>query len=400
MERPKIPFRQFLLAQPSFPEEQPTDKTYWQLAEKIADSVWRSGLATAYHPLSVNRLAVDIVGYLQDVVADAGLWHGFTDRCRDMYGSPVPFYPEGDNYMDYELNEVDVRFLTWYSLTMRDLNHRLDSPSMPVFRELGKIIYDELENEYENVPMPEGYVFSRELEMHDPDDRETIYELSRWLFLHSYLLTPAYALNFAEIASNVGDDTEKLKQALSEGMSRDATGPLAYYTSEWTWLVAEHRLPPKPRSKKEEPDDHPYYSKFVEATGGKTIAFFKDYADLNRFFIDGMGWEKDREHLDGLRNASGFVLMVTRKKGMLIAPEVAKMVAAPDNPLYDPAYARDHAIELLTERGACPHDLLERILKEGWLPDAHFPGADDHQLVARNADFISRCYLLDYYRAL
>ncbi|MDE6841912.1 MAG: DUF3843 family protein, partial [Muribaculaceae bacterium] len=70
------------------------------------------------------------------------------------------------------------------------------------------------------------------------------------------------------------------------------------------------------------------------------------------------------------------------------------------------SYARTHAIDLLTERGRCPHDLLERIWHEGWLPDAVFPGdyPDEesrvaaHSLVTENHDFIARCYLQQYYR--
>lgn len=90
--------------------------------------------------------------------------------------------------------------------------------------------------------------------------------------------------------------------------------------------------------------------------------------------------------------------MVSRDKGMLVAVDIARCISHPSNPIYDKEYARHHAIELLTERGRCPGDLLRYVCSNGWLPDAVFPGSDDHRLVADNWDFISRCYLQQYYR--
>ena len=119
---------------------------------------------------------------------------------------------------------------------------------------------------------------------------------------------------------------------------------------------------------------------------------------MNRFFIEALGWEKDTEHLSQVKNGRDFVLLVNPKKGMLMARNVAKCIADPENPLYDKLYARKMAIELLAVRGLCPVDLLKYVLKHGWLPDACFPDSDNTELVARNADFIARCYLQDYYR--
>ncbi|MDE6559546.1 MAG: DUF3843 family protein [Muribaculaceae bacterium] len=55
-------------------------------------------------------------------------------------------------------------------------------------------------------------------------------------------------------------------------------------------------------------------------------------------------------------------------------------------------------MDLITERGLCPADLLHYIFEHDALPDAHFPGSDDYVLVDKNRDFIARCYLQKYYR--
>lgn len=49
-------------------------------------------------------------------------------------------------------------------------------------------------------------------------------------------------------------------------------------------------------------------------------------------------------------------------------------------------------------RGLCPPDLRALVVKNGWLPDAAFPGTEDTALVRDNADFIARVYLQLYYR--
>ena len=119
---------------------------------------------------------------------------------------------------------------------------------------------------------------------------------------------------------------------------------------------------------------------------------------MNRFFIEALGWAPGQEHLVQMKGERDFILMVDREKGMLLARNIARCVAAPENPMYDKKYASAHAMELLTERGCCPADLLHFIFKNDWLPDAVFPGTDDHELVKKNRDFIARCYLQQYYR--
>lgn len=399
---PQLTYQQFLLRQPSYPKEQPTDRYYYDMALHLIDVAERSGLMEGYHPTVIQRTMLALIGYFQDVIADAGLWHAFIDRNRALYDRTLPFYDIDDDYLDYELNLPDVKFMLWYASSMYSDKQRRAYPLGPKLMQLAKILYDELERNYDEAPMPEGYCFGRELEMHDPGDHETITELGHWLFMHSWLLTPAYALTLTELLSEPemqSDDVVAMQRRLEQSMVEDPTGPLALYLAEWVSLVVDHKMPRR-RRPKEDPDaeDHPYYNKVVSYTGGAPIAYFKTYADLNRFFIDVLGWDPAEEHLSQLKESHDFVILVNRKKGMLLAREVARCIADPANPLYDKKFAAVHAIDLLTIRGLCPHDLFEYLESHGYLPDAAFPGTDDTALVARNADFIARCYLQQYYR--
>lgn len=397
---------QFLVRQPSMPEETATDAFYLETARALAAAA--RGIRAPYAEALLDRVALCLTGYYQDVIADAGLWRGFINECRRLYGFTIPFHEPGDNYIDYEINLADVRFLTWYALAMNDESLRYLYPHDAELLRLADRMFEVLEERYDDAPVPEDYNLAFELDMFDPEDADAILRLGNWLFLHSYLLTPAYALTLAGILADPGltKDRAKLAKALELSMAEDTTGPLALYLREWTFLTVADRMPPKPRKKADEKEPHKYYQSFIKATGGRDIAYFATYDDLNRFLVEGLGWPRGERHLEVFAEDSDFVLMVNPEKGLLAARNVARCIANPDNPLYDKAYASTHAFGLLSERGLCPGDLLRRILNEEWLPDAAFPGSvesatspeTNRALVAENADFIARCYLQNFYR--
>lgn len=395
-----ITMQQFLLRQPSAPEVTSTDRFYLDLANRLVDIAKEEKLFKDYPEKVIERAAMTLIGYYQDVICDAGIWRSFITECRRLYGYTVPFYDNGEEYMDFELNLIDVRFMTWYALSMNYEPRRLAYPLDKELLEGADAWWRELDRVYDEAPLPEDYRLTHELEIHAEEDNEAILRLGNWLFMHCYLMTPAYALTLAEIASGFDlsneDNLPAFQERLEQSMAEDPTGPLALYLREWLYLIIEGKLP---KEKKQESGlEHKYYTAFTRATGGKVTGFFSTYDELNRFFIKALGWTENEEHLPQMKNEHDFVLMVNKEKGMLLARNIAKCIKSPDNPLYDHAYASRHAIELLTERGCCPADLLHYVCENGMLPDAVFPGSDDHELVRKNWDFIARCYLQQYYR--
>lgn len=393
---------QFLLRQPAFPEETSTDKFYLDLCNRLVDVAHEKGLFPSYPEKVMERAALSLIGYYQDVVCDAGVWRSFINECRRLYGFTVPFFSvENEGYVDYELNKADVKFMVWYSLSMNYENKRVCYPFEKEIIMGAEAWFEELERVYEEAPIPENFRFSAELEIHNEDDRPEIMRLANWLFLHCYLMTPAFAMTLAEISSQYDlskeDNIVELQKRLDISMWQDPTGPLALYLGEWLYLIVEGKPVPEPKQP-ESKGEHKYYSAFTKFTGGRTMQFFATYEEMNGFFIDALGWAQGEEHLPQVKNDTDFVLMVDSEKGMLLARNIAKCIASPDNPLYDKDYARRHSIKLLTERGLCPGDLLRLICKNNWLPDAAFPDSDDFRLVKNNADFIARCYLQQYYR--
>lgn len=383
------------------PEATETDGFYFNLGNRLVEVAKDKGLFPSYPEKVMERAALALIGYYQDVISDAGIWRAFISECRRLYGYTVPFYSIGEDYMDYELNRADVQFMVWYALSMNYENRRFCDPFDKEILEGAHIWYEELEAHYENAPIPTKYRFSAELEIHSEEDRPEIMRLANWLFLHCYLMTPAYAMTLAELASNYDLTSEdgilEMQKRLDAAMWQDPTGPLALYLGEWLYLIVEGKPAPEPK-KEIEPSEHKYYTAFTAYTDGKTLQFFSTYEKLNNFFIEALGWKEGEEHLAQVKGDKDFVLMVDPQKGMLLARNIAKCIASPDNELYDKEYAKEHAISLLTERGVCPGDLLIKICENDWLPDAHFPKSEDYELVKRNWNFISRCFLQQYYR--
>lgn len=393
---------QFLLRQPSMPEETSTDGFYYNLCRRLVEVYSSQGLFPSYPEKVVERAALALIGYYQDVIADAGIWRSFISECKRLYGHNVPFYLKpGDEYTEFEMNKVDVQFMVWYALSMYYENRRVCYPFDKEIIEGAKVWYEELEKVYDEAPIPEKYRLASELEIHSEEDRPAIMNLANWVFLHCYLMTPAYALTLTELTSEYNLDTEdgvlELQKRIDASMWQDPTGPLALYLGEWLYLIIEHRPAPLPKEP-EQDEEHKYYSAFTKFTGGKTLQFFATYEEMNRFFIEALGWKEGENHLEQVKNDRDFVLMVDPKKGMLLARNIAKCIASPENHLYDHEYACQHSMSLLTDRGNCPGDLLRYICGKGWLPDARFPDTEDYELVKENWDFIARCYLQQYYR--
>lgn len=388
----------FLVWQPNYPEITETDPYYWELANRLVKVAKENSFYKELPKGVIKRVALCLTGYIQDVISDAGIWRSFVEANRKLYGWSVPFHETPEEYIDYELNREDVRFLAWYAIAMGYEETRDLYPHDKRLLELADIWYAHLESIYEEAPVPETYNISRGLDFNDQEDSKDIYRLGQWLFLHCYLLTPAFSMTLGDIMSDPElikqENLPMLHERLEQSMMQDPTGPLALFISEWVYLILNGKLL---KHKEETAEVHPYYDRFTKATGGKTIEFFDTYESMNRFFIEKLGWEAGEEHLPMMKGERDFVLMVNKYKGMLAARNVARCIASPENPFYDKEYAKLHAFDLLTVRGLCPGDLLRVIFDHNWLPDAHFPGTDDYKLVEENRDFIARCYLQQYY---
>lgn len=439
--------QQFLVRQPSYPAETTTTDYFYSLANHLAGSKAASRMTVGgWSRNVVNRAALIVTGYFQDILTDSGLWRAFTSACHDLYGSWLPYFDTGEinhndgeyeGYVPFELNPQDVRFLVWYALCMNYEDRRVWDPRDPEIQALAAEWHSMLDIIYDTAPQPDGYFLWQGLELHNSEEHRQLAQFFHWLFLHSYLMMPAFAMSLREITERPGmqdaANVTALQNALEEAMSQLPTGPLALYMREWLELILENRSITDIQNRENDKESrtaasghkenerndteelNPTYLRFVKATGGSPIRFIAGYESLNEFFIKALGWSAGEEHLPQFKNCRDFVLLANPHKGMLLAHDICRCIYMPDeNPYYDKEYAATHAIELLTRRGACPPDLLHFLWDAEAIPDAAFPlhrsaatmSEEERQIrlaearafVARNRDFIARCYLQQYYR--
>lgn len=412
--------QQFEMRQPPSEHGDVTDQFYYDFCNLLAIKLQKSKLPFMDQPALCTRIALGVTNYLQDIVADGGVWRAFSNLHHQWYGKWLPFYPVSDDYIEHELNPEDVRWLVWYILTMSCESLRQLNPMSPEVKRIADLAYGMLDIVYDDAPVSEVWRDFHHLDRKDEEDREAIMELSHWLFMYCYLISPAYALTMTEILSDPNikqDDITAIQARIEESMTQEPTGPLALFLGEWLDIILTDGTKtvsdtfgghhPAAPDKSALDNLHPLYVKFTAATDGKEIAYFSDYEQLNRFFIDALGWGANEEHLSHLKEFKNFVLLVNPAKGMLLAKGVAQNIADPDNPLYDPNLASRESVWMLMVRGYSPCDLTLYCCKRGWLKDAKFPASaltsatathDPHALVADNYDFITRCYLQKYYR--
>lgn len=91
-----------------------TDMYYMRLANKIQDQLCKLAItADKNNEEVIHRGAILLTNYMEDIVADSGVWRTFSNLCMDLYDHPVPLFHEEEEYYPDEPSLNAVRFLLW-----------------------------------------------------------------------------------------------------------------------------------------------------------------------------------------------------------------------------------------------------------------------------------------------
>ena len=247
----EITVKDFMERQPNNPNVAVTDQFYLWIALRLAklwdESPWLRDLDDAKR----REVVLAVTGYYQDVVADGGLWRSFSRLHNERYGSPVPHYGHREDYVDYELNFDDVRYVIWWTLVGERGSEVLD-PYDAGLEALATAFHMLLDQEYEQAPVPQQFCIASEVELSDPADAQRIYDYAYWLYWRSFLLRPS-SLAVMErampeahaIIARVGEsDARPLLYDLNERlMSTEPAGPIPLTTAQWLHLILDDKLP-------------------------------------------------------------------------------------------------------------------------------------------------------------
>ena len=247
----EIRVKDFMERQPNNPRVAETDQFYLWIALRLAklwdESPWLRGLDD-----DVRRdVVLAVTGYYQDVVADSGLWRSFTRLHNLRHGSPLPHYGRGEEYIDYELNRDDVRYVIWWTIAGEVGPDALD-PHDAELEALAMAFYMLLDEEYEQAPVPRQWCVASEVDLDNPLDAQRIYDYAYWLYWRSFLLRPssravmerAMPEAHAIIARAGESDARPLLLELNERlMASEPAGPIPLSTAQWLRLIIDDELP-------------------------------------------------------------------------------------------------------------------------------------------------------------
>ena len=196
-------------------------------------------------------MVLAVTGYYQDVVADSGLWRSFTRLHNLRHGSPLPHYGRGEDYIDYELNRDDVRYVIWWTIAGEVGPDALD-PHDAELEALALAFHMLLDEEYEQAPVPRQWCVASEVDLDNPLDAQRIYDYAYWLYWRSFLLRPssravmerAMPEAHAIIARAGKSDARPLLLELNERlMASEPAGPIPLSTAQWLRLIIDDELP-------------------------------------------------------------------------------------------------------------------------------------------------------------
>lgn len=246
-----ITVKDYMERQPGSPKVAQTDQFYLWVALRLAklwdESPWLRGLEDGVR----RDVVLAVTGYYQDVVADGGIWRSFTRMHSDLHGTPVPHYGRSEDYVDYELNRDDVRFVIWWTIA-GDMGREVLDPHDKDLEALAMAFHKLLDEEYETAPVPQQFCIARELDMNNPQDAQQIYDYAYWLYWRSFLLRPS-SLAVMErampqahaIIERAGEsDARPLLLELNERlMSTQPAGPIPLTTAQWLRLIIDDKMP-------------------------------------------------------------------------------------------------------------------------------------------------------------
>ncbi|MDD6132327.1 MAG: DUF3843 family protein, partial [Bacteroidales bacterium] len=78
----KLSKQAFLITQPGYPDVSRADDYYYEVAKRLLNSLEGTQVQQVCGEEHCRQLALTMVGYFQDVVADAGIFRSFCTLCN------------------------------------------------------------------------------------------------------------------------------------------------------------------------------------------------------------------------------------------------------------------------------------------------------------------------------
>lgn len=257
-----------------------TDGDYSNFAVLLLDAIKKKGIEDVSAE-ELKNIAMNLTMYYEDVMADAGIWRGFTDKVHELYGRYLPFYNlDEKEYMRDEPNIEDLQFIIWNTLLLRRFPEgRLTNPETPAIAMVAEAAYELMDKWFEIIPVNEELkTFFEKAKF--LDDFYEQRDVLKWLAYDCYLTCiPDYADKMNDLAHDYSmflNDNMEIASYAAESVLAYTTkmGPLALYAPEWLGSILRANGMEKEAVVVEQQELKPFdIFKIVKAEAGKGIEF-------------------------------------------------------------------------------------------------------------------------------
>lgn len=223
-----------------------TDFYYTRLAKQFYDILWFSGYGKECGEMICYDIALALAHYMEDVVADFGLWRIFVEKHRGLYGRSLPFYDDIDDadYYPDEPHLQDVQFIIWMYVQLLHENNSIVNPENPYLTEVAGTIYRLIDREFEQAPI-NSEISSVWEQVHDATDMFQIKDIMQRM-CGSYLLLPfqedmyTSTSEYLNVYQEQMDSGEFDYAVKSINLFTKKHGPLNLYMKEWLAALLLH----------------------------------------------------------------------------------------------------------------------------------------------------------------
>ena len=208
-----------------------TDLYYLKIANKIKSSLAETEVMMLSRLLDddkINDLCCFLTCYFEDVVSEVNIWGAFKSEYAKLYDKKLPFFEIDDDYIDEEINLLDVVFLMWYYINALQ-DHMFISPFNTILFDIAASVMLEFDEEYEfapeNVQLKKCYHFEVR------NDDNTFYETRTFIqhvFFESYLFQPDIKKRLDNSVFNLIEDNKGEDPEMVMGFMRSITEDYAF----------------------------------------------------------------------------------------------------------------------------------------------------------------------------
>ncbi len=239
----------------------PTDQYYHHLANRLLKTFNALNLPDDMEIDDVTRgAAIMLTNYFEDIVADSGVWHSFSQLCQEMYGHPVPLFHDEEEYFPDEPSRDAVKFIIW--TVFGELTEDIICPDSHILDIMTAAAFAILDAAFEEAPV--NLQLKESIETMLKDAAGGFYQMRSalgWIFMKAYLTRETSRQDlFAEAVEEfqqLADETEfgdfpfdmALYYASSICSVRYRTGHLALYPKDYLAAIMRTKDMPQPAAR-------------------------------------------------------------------------------------------------------------------------------------------------------